>query len=294
VSKVLAIVLALVIGGACGGDGADSESPMPSDGLRIAGFDFAESELLAELYAQVLEAGGTTVVRLGRIGPREVVAPALELDLIDLVPEYTGTASGHFGGATADLEGLADALTPRGLVALEPALAQDVNAFVVTAATAEANDLVRLSDLSEIAPTARFGGPVECPERPLCLLGLAETYGLTFAEFVPQRSLAVTAEALARGEIDVALMFSTSAEIIERNLVILEDDRGLQPPENVVPVIRRSALDRWGLAETDPFRDLSRALTTRHLRQMNQRVQDGEPVDSVARSWLTVMGLLAE
>lgn len=242
-SKRLAFLLALVIGGACGGDDSDSAGPTPEDGLRIASFDFAESELLAELYAQVIEAGGTTVVMLGPIGPREVVAPALELDLVDLVPEYVGTASGHFGAATADFDGLADAIETLGLVALEPALAQDVNVFVVAEPTATVNDLVRLSDLAHIAPTARFGGPVECPERPLCLLGLADTYGLSFAEFVPQRSLAVTAVALERGEIDVGLMFSTSAELVGRNLLILEDDRGLQPAENVVLLIRQSALD---------------------------------------------------
>ncbi len=253
----LALTLIVAIGGACGADDSDSSGPGPDDGLRIGSFDFAESELLAELYAQVLEADGITVVRLGVIGPREVVAPAMQLDLIDLVPEYVGTASAYFDAPTPNLSGLADALGPLGLVALEPAPAENANAVVVTRATARDHDLVRLSDLADFATTAKFGGPVECPERPLCLLGLAETYGITFAQFVPQRSLDVTAEALARGEIDVGLMFTTSAEISSRKLVILEDDRGLQPAENVVPVARRSALDRWVPDGSDPLAALS-------------------------------------
>ena len=260
--------------------------------MRVASFDFAESELLGELYAQVVEAQDLPVVRLGAVGPREVVAPALEGGVIDLVPEYLGTAAGHFGAADLDGPGLAEAIEPRGLVALTPSSAEDVNVFVVTAALADQRMLTQLSDLAAVASTARFGGPVECPERDLCLLGLAETYGLTFAEFVPQQSLAVTAEALRQGEIDIGLMFSTSAELDPREFVALLDDRGLQPPENIVPLVRADAVERWGDALPDSLDDLSRLLTTEELREMNRRVADGEPVAVVAASWLAATGLV--
>lgn len=285
-------MLALAIVGSCGGD-EDAADPSADDGMRIASFDFVESELLAELYAQVLESGGTPVVRLGPAGPREVVAPALELDRIDLVPEYLGTASGHFGATSTDVAGLSEAVAPRGLVVLQPADAEDVNVFVMKTDAAEANGFTRLSDLVDFAPTATLGATVECPDRPLCLPGLRDTYGLNWADFQPQRSLLLTADALLSGEIDVGLMFSTSAELNTPRLFVLEDDRGLQPPENVVPIVRADALDRWQLTGSDPLAELSSRLTTGDLRAMNERVGDDEPIESVAHSWLVSVGLLA-
>ncbi len=263
--------------------------------MRIASFDFAESEVLAELYAQVLDAAGVPVIRLGVVGPREVVAPSLELDRIDLVPEYLGTAMRFFGD-TSDPEGvdstqastgeLQRLLTPRGLLALDAAAAQNSNAIVVTSEFAMEGNIVTISDLASRATALRFGGPVECPDRPLCLLGLAEVYGLEFAEFVPQRSVALTAEALRRAEIDVGLAFTTSPVLDDDTYTVLEDDRRLQPPENVVPVIRRSAFDRWGSEVGEALNDLSALLTTRDLRAMNRRVADGTSVAEVASSWL--------
>jgi osmoprotectant transport system substrate-binding protein len=289
---LIAAVLAATIA-ACGGD--DTAAPGTTDGdrLRIASFDFEESRLVAELYAQVLEAAGVEVERLDAVGPREVIAPALEKGLIDLVPEYVGSAATHFEAATIDAPGLAAVLADRGLVVLEPAKAEDVNVFVVTETTAHANDLATISDLADVAAGFRIGGPVECPDRPYCLAGLDSTYGLTFAEFVPHRTLAVTAEALLRDEVDVGVMFSTAAELTSGAFVVLGDDRGLQPPENIVPVARRVTVERWGPEFVAALDDLSRALTTSALQQMNRRVDVGAPIDDVAAAWLYSVGLPA-
>jgi osmoprotectant transport system substrate-binding protein len=275
---------------ACGG--TDPTGDGPSDSIRIASFDFAESELVAELYAQVLEANGFEVTRLGAIGPREVVAPAMEQGQIDLVPEYVGTAGDHFGAGDDDLASLIEALEPRGLVPLEPAPAVDVNVLVVTESMSRERGLASISDLADIAATIRLGGPVECPDRPLCLLGLRSTYGLEFARFIPQRTLAVTAEALVRDEIDVGVMFSTAAEITTGPFVVLDDDLGLQPADNVVPVIRRETLDRWGTAVADALDAMSSRLTTIALQLMNRSIQDGTTIPDAAAVWLAAIGLV--
>jgi osmoprotectant transport system substrate-binding protein len=277
------VMLGLVPLAGCGGDENADDGP---DGVRIAAFDFAESELLAEIYAQSIEARGVPVDRLGAIGPREIVAPALRMGEIDVVPEYVGTAAGHYGADGRDLASLRAAVEGFGLEALEPADAVDSNVFVVTAETARAQDLVRVSDLDEFAPTARFGGPVECPERPLCLLGLRDVYGLEFAEFVPQNSLVLTADALRRGEIDVGLLFSTSAALDEDEFVVLVDDKALQPPENVVPLVRADVLRERGSVVPAALDEVSASLTTTDLRNLNQRVEGGEAIQDVAASWL--------
>jgi osmoprotectant transport system substrate-binding protein len=244
------------------------------------------------LYAQSLEEQGVDVVRLGAGGPREVVAPALEQGQIDLVPEYLGTASSYFGAVTDDVTGLAAALDVRGLQLLEPAPAEDVNVFVVTDATATDHGLVKISDLAPVASSFVLGGPVECPDRPLCLAGLQMTYGLDFAGFAPNRNLAITAEALIRGEVDVGVMFSTAAELTSGTFVVLIDDRDLQPAENIVPVVRQATVDRWGAAVTGILDRLSRVLTTEELQAMNRRVQDDEPIATVAAAWLRSVGLV--
>ena len=277
---------------ACGGDDSGSSGPSAGDGMRVASFDFAESVLLAEMYAQVIESTGTPVVRVGTVGPREIIAPALELGHIDVVPEYLGTALNYVGATEPDpdtesaLADLDDRLSELGLTALDAAPAEDKNVFVVTKEFAAAESLETISDLGDLAPSLRFGGPPECQDRALCLAGLETVYGLQFAEFVPQRSLRFTDEALRRGEIDVGLLFSTSAPLLMTDLVELVDDLEMQPAENVVPVMRIDALERWGPDVAVALNDLSARLTTLELRILNVQVADGNPVADTARSWL--------
>jgi osmoprotectant transport system substrate-binding protein len=291
-NRLMAAALAVTLA-ACGGTGTDQPGTADSDRIRIASFDFEESRLVAELYAQQLESAGFEVDRVGVVGPREVVAPALEQGHFDLVPEYVGSAATHFGAATIDTPGLAAALEERDLVILDAAPAEDVNVFVVTEATASAHDLVAISDLAGVAAGFRIGGPVECPDRPYCLAGLHATYGLTFAEFVPHRTLAVTAEALRRAEVDVGVMFSTAGELTSGAFVVLDDDRDLQPPENIVPVARRATVERWGTEFVAALDSLSRAITVTALQQMNRRVEVGAPVADAAAAWLLSVDLPA-
>lgn len=287
-AKVTAVTL-LVLGG-CASDGS-TEVPSDADGLRIASFDFAESEVLAEVYAQAAEAVGVPVVRLGAVGPREVVVPAMRNDAVDLVPEYLGSALlfAEVDSLPADVEDatstLGDRLDEYEIAVLRPSGAVDSNVFVVTASTAEAYGLVSVSDLAA-APLNRLGGPAECVDRPLCLIGLRDTYAVTFDEFVTQPSLLFTAESLRQGEIDVGVMFSTAPELDADDLVALIDDRGLQPPENVVPIVRRSALARWGPELSAALDAVSAQLTTEQLRRLNARVAEGESTTDLARDWL--------
>lgn len=289
---ILAAAVVLVIAVACGSAGDDDPGPTAADGMRVASANFAENELLAEMYAQVIESTGTKVVRLGPVGPREIIAPALELDLIDLVPEYLGTVRQYFGAgdsnpdtasAWADLD---DRLAARALTALRPSPAQNKNVFVVRATTSEELGIREVSDLFGFDRRFTFGGTPECPDRQPCLLGLRDVYGLEFADFVSQPSTALRIEALRREETDVALMFSTDPDLNDAALVVLEDDRGLQPAENVLPVVRTEALERWGPDVERAIDEMSRRLTTVDLRILNRQVADGADVATVAARWL--------
>jgi osmoprotectant transport system substrate-binding protein len=204
----------------------------------------------------------------------------LSLGAIDGSPD---TATNH-----AALE---DALTSRGLVALDPAPAQDRNTFVVTAATAARYGLRELSDLRGTADRLRLGGPPECPTRPLCLPGLRERYGLRFADFVAlDAGGPLTVQALEAGLVDVALLFTTHPAV-GTGLVALGDDRSLQPAENVTPVLHQDVLGHFGADLAEPLDRVSGQLTTPALRSLNAQVADGRAAADVAAAWLAAEGL---
>jgi glycine betaine/choline ABC-type transport system substrate-binding protein len=142
-----------------------------------------------------------------------------------------------------------------------------------------------------VASQLTFGGPPECPERPFCLPGLQETYGIEFAEFIPlDVGGPLTVEALQNGDIDVALLFSTSSVIGDEGWVVLEDDQGLQAAENITPVVRTEVLDD---VITERLNAISAALTTENVTELNGRVEiDGEDPADVAAGFLESEGLL--
>ena len=170
------------------------ENDLPGDltaegSINVGSSNFAESNIAAQLYGQALEAAGVDVSYTPDIGARDVYYPALESGEIDLVPEFTGTLLGFLDGEATpspDVQEVLDQLRPLaeedGVTILEPAEADSVNTFVVTQETADEYGLATVSDLAGVPDALVLGGPPECPERPYCLVGLQDTYGLTFAE----------------------------------------------------------------------------------------------------------------
>lgn len=163
----------------------DAGDELQGVSITVGSADFSEQEIVANMYADVLAAQGADVTRQFRLGSREVVFPALESGEVDVVPEYVGSLLTFLEGEpTSDLDtSVADleaALEAVGLVALEPSPAEDKNALVVTQDTADEYGLTSISDLAEVDEPFVLGGPPECPERPLCILGFEEVYGLQF------------------------------------------------------------------------------------------------------------------
>jgi osmoprotectant transport system substrate-binding protein len=291
----LLVVVALVAAACGSGDDAGAkEGPT----IVIGSANFSENALLAEIYAQALEANGYSVDRQLNIGTREIYKPALESGEIDLVPEYVGSALSALGGTptsdtAATAAALADAWADAGVEVLDPAPAQDKNGIVVRQDTADELGLATVSDLAPHAGSLVFGGPPECPEREFCLIGLENVYGIHFAEFKPlDVGGALTVTALEGDEIQVALLFTSDGVISARGFVLLEDDKGLQPAENVVPAIRADIVDAYGDGLVSVLNDVSAALTTEGLTQLNERVgYNGEDPDKVAADWLSEQGL---
>jgi osmoprotectant transport system substrate-binding protein len=260
--------------------------------------DFAENQIVAEMYAQVLEHAGYRVDRLLELRSRESSQNALEAGVIDVKPEYLSSlllfldpnaeASADAADVARQTAGL---LRSEGLALLTPSAAEDTNQFVANAETAQRFDLTTMSSLAPVADQLTFGGPPECPQRPFCLPGLHEVYGVLFDDFTPlDAGGPLTVDALKADEVQIGLLFSTDPSIGQNGFVPLVDDRHLQNAENITPLIRSEKLNAEVRAVLDA---VSARLSTEKVTELvGQVVIDGQDVATVANGFLTANGLL--
>ncbi len=274
--------------------GATGPAPAPADVVRFASYDFQENQILVEVYAEAVRRAGIPVSVQHGIGTREIVSPALQQGVVDVVVDYLGTALAfarpQFPRPPVEPGEMHAVLTRtmggRGVAVLAPAAAEDQNGFVVTRAFAAEHDVRTLSELAPIAPGLAFGGPPECPDRPFCLLGLDRVYGLRFADVLAMPTRAATLEALLSGQVDVGMLETTDARLAVAPVVLLDDDRALQPRENVVPMVRAEVAARWGEPLRRALDGTSARLTTEDLVRLNRAVElDGQSPAEAAAAW---------
>lgn len=257
--------------------------------LTVGSKDFSGAQLLSQLYGQALAAKGLDVTFKDNIGPTEVVFPSVKNGDIDAYGEYQGTLLTFLGGTpTGNAAETHTALKQKlvemgtGLVASKPAPAVDVNGFFVTKKTAKKYHLSKVSDLKKVASKLVFGGPPECSQRPLCLGDLSQQlYGLNFKE-VKKLDVGgpITVQALEDGDIDVALLF-TGSSVIPKDAVLLRDDKGLQPADNPVLVIRLDKVTKQVQKAVDA---VSAKLTTAAYNKMSLDISEKkqDPADVAA------------
>ncbi len=289
-STLLALaVVATAYGCSGGGDGLGGPE------IVVGSFGFGESDILGEIYAQGLTRAGYPASHQAQIGPREIVKPKLESGEIGFVPEYVGSGlEVGFGqipsadGATTRAD-LAEAFAAADVSVLELAPAENTNTFVVLQSLADELGLVTVSDLAALGDFT-LGGPPECRDRPRCMLGLVETYGLSVEFRALDAGGPLTLQALLSGDVQVGLFFSTS--IYDPSLVGLEDDLRLQPAENIVPVVRTELLEAHGDALADRINEISAQLTTSGLAELNRQLNvEMLEASEIAAQWLASHGL---
>jgi osmoprotectant transport system substrate-binding protein len=297
-SRTLAVLAAvfMLVSAACGssnplGGGAGSGE---LKSIVVGAADFPESKIVAEIYAQSLEANGFSVGRQLGIGSRETYIPALKDHSIDLVPEYTGNLLLYFDPkstvTTPDAVELAllRAL-PGDLSILTPSPASDTDTVTVTGPTATKWNLKTIADLAPHSAEVKFAAPSEFQTRPQGLPGLKEIYGLDIspANFVAISDAGgpATVRALVGGTVTAANIFSTSAAVPQNNLLILDDPKHLFLSENLVPLV--SSQKRSDALKT-VLDAVSARLTTDGLTQLNAAVSGNNGVDpkDAARKWV--------
>jgi osmoprotectant transport system substrate-binding protein len=296
----VAVCLALLLAACGGGENALEGGTQPNgqSSVTVGSTNFSEQLILAQMYAAVLEKAGVKVDTRLNLGAREIVFPALEKGEIDLLPEYNGSLLVFLDKDATQVssEEVNTALTPlldaKGLVALEQSPAEDKDGLAVTQETADKFGLAKVSDLKGKAGQLVIGGPPELKTRPAGIPGLKKVYGIEdFKEF---KSLdaggPLTTSALSKGDIDVGRVFTSQGIIADEGWVVLEEDKPLQPAQNVVAVGRKDAMTD---VVTQTLNALAPKITTEELTKLNKLVDvDKQDPEKVATDWLTQQGLL--
>jgi osmoprotectant transport system substrate-binding protein len=307
------VSILLLATAACGGDSLESSASEGGDGgstdkgsVVVGGQDFTESQVLAAIYAQLLENEGYSV-ETKLVTTRDVYLPELSSGGVDIVPDYLAgitdflntekngpdapvVSSNDADATLAALEPLAE---EKGIAILPPSDATDQNAFFVTQDFADQNSLTTLSDFAALGKPIKLGAPPDCEGRADCEGGLTETYGFKISEIVPlDFGSAQVKDAVTKGEVDMGETGTTDGSLAGMGLVLLEDDKGIQPAQNLTPAVNADFLaDNPDLE--DLFNELSAALTTDDLAAMNLAVDvERQKPEDVAKQFLEDKGLL--
>jgi osmoprotectant transport system substrate-binding protein len=262
--------------------------------IVVGSGDFPESEIVAEIYAQALQANGFDVGLRPGIGSRETYIPALKDHSIDLVPEYIGNLLLYF--APSSKATMLDAVElelhqrlPADLAILTPSQASDTDTVTVTSSTAREWNLNTIADLAVHSADVRFAAPSDFQSRPSGLPGLKQKYGLTISRgnfvAIEDAGGAVTVRALVEGKVHAADIFSTSPAISRNHLVILADPEHNFLAGNIVPLVNSQKKSDLLI---DVLNAVSAKLSSAGVAALNAAVAGNGGIDpaQAARNWV--------
>lgn len=278
-----------------GNSSTSGSSDAASGPIVIGSQAYYSNEIIAEIYAQALEANGIEVTRQFNIGQRDAYLPALESGDVQLFPEYTGNLLQYYApdttARTSDdvYTALSEAL-PTGLEVLDQSPATDQDSYNVTKEFSDTNGVTSLDDLAKVTTPLTLGGNSELQTRPYGPEGLLSNYGVTVG-FTPIEDSGgpLTISALNDNTVQLVNIYSADPNIKTSGLVTLADPKGLFLASNVVPLINSDAATP---EVTDVINKVSAALTAEDLVDLNsQSVNDQKSADTIAADWLKKVAL---
>ncbi|MFB6608834.1 ABC transporter substrate-binding protein [Agromyces sp. NPDC056379] len=293
----VAVGATVALAGCASGDPLDSGSSTDgasSETIVVGSQDYYSNEIIAEIYAQALEANGFTVELQPRIGQREVYIPEIEAGEIDVFPEYTGNLLQYYVPDTTattseDVYAELETSLPEGLRVLDQSPATDQDSYNVTKEFSEANGVTSLADLAKVTTPLTLGGNSELETRPYGPTGLKEVYGVDVA-FTPIEDSGgpLTLKALVDDQVQLVNIYSADPNIKANDLVTLEDPEGLFLASHVVPVVSEKVTDEMA----DVINTVSEALTAEDLVALNAlSVDEQQSADQIAKDWLAEKAL---
>jgi len=278
---------------AAGSSSSNSGKPAVTIGAK----NFAESNILGNLYAQALKAKGFNVSLTENIGSSEIIFKALKAGHIQMYPEYTGTL----------LSAVAEQKTPpkseqeayeqakafaekEGLTLLEKTPFYDTDALATLPSFASAHNLSSIGDLAPLGKSVTLGGPPEFATREEGLSGLAKEYGVkpTFKPVAIEASY----PALEGGQVHAQVVFTTDGQLLGGKFKVLSDPKHVFGFQNVAPIVDKSVLSQQGPAFEETLNKVSKLLTIPAIQQMNKAVSvEKQTPAAVAKQFLSANGL---
>jgi osmoprotectant transport system substrate-binding protein len=251
--------------------------------LTIGSKNFPEQEILGEIYTQALQAAGYDAKSDLSLGSETVALKTLKAGKVSGYPEYASTAlTAFFGfepeevpsGATEAWEKANAEFEKQGLEAFEPTPFASANAVGLLKTTAEQYHLKTISDLEGVSEKLSIYGSPECEERIDCLAGLEKLYGLKFKEFKPV-DIELRYTVLEKGQADISILFTTDPQLAAESdkFVILEDDKHVFPPGNVIFVTSKKVSEEAGPDYEKTILNVQHGLTLKVMQELDARVE---------------------
>jgi osmoprotectant transport system substrate-binding protein len=281
--------------------GTTSSASSDKGTVTISGQNFTEAEIVADMYAGVLaKAGYQPKVKL--VGTRDVYMATFPKS-IDVVPEYVGGIVDFLllkndpkakvpteSDPTQVIDGAKSKLDSAGITLLNPSNATDTNAFFVTKKYSEDNNVTKLSDLQ--GKSVVLAAAPDCEGRLDCAGGLEEQYGIDVTKVLPLGYASQqTYDSVQKDESQLGETSTTDGTLDSLGFVLLQDDKAIQPAQNLVPAISSSFLAAHPDV-ADPLNALMAALTTEKLTELNAKVAvDRQNPQDVADQFLSDAGL---
>ncbi|WP_395817499.1 ABC transporter substrate-binding protein [Devosia sp.] len=269
-----------------------------------------EGGLLGNVISQVLQANGVPVTEKIQLGATSVVREAIAAGQIDIYPEYTGNAAFFFNKADDPLwkdaaKAYAEAakldLEANKIVWLAPAPANNTWAVAIRKDVADANTIVTFSDFGAYVAgggTIKLAASAEFVSSPAALPQFQTVYGFTLKpEQLVTLSGGDTAATIAAAAqqtdgVNAAMVYGTDGAIAPSGLVVLTDDKGVQPVYEPAPIIRQAVLDQYPQIK-DLLAPVFAKLDLVTLQELNGRIQvGGESAQAVAIEWLKANSFL--
>ncbi|MEO6826258.1 MAG: ABC transporter substrate-binding protein [Microbacteriaceae bacterium] len=268
-----------------------STSSSSSTTVTVGSAAFPENEIIAEIYAQALQANGVTVKKSLNIGQRKVYLAALKDGSIDVIPEYSGNLLQNYDAQSTakssdDVYAALNDALPKGFEVLDQSKAEDKDSYNVTKDFSQKNNVTSLADLKGLGMPLTVAGNPELDSRPYGIPGLKSVYGVE-ATLLPISDSGgpLTVKALLDGSAQLADIFTTSPAIKANDFVTLKDPESMIVAQNVVPLINsKKATD----TVKKVLNTVSAALTTDDLIALNTEVNGDAKVQpkQAAKDWL--------
>lgn len=265
--------------------------------VTIGDKNFAEENVLGQLYAQALQAKGYTVTLKENVGSSTIIYKALTSGQIEMYPEYTGTLLSAIANQTKEPPSAAAAyrqakafVEKHGLTLLNYTPFYDSDALATLPTYAGEHNLTSIAGLKPLGKTVTIGAPPEFATRFEGLAGLKQEYGVV-PTFKPI-AIELSYKALESGQVDVQNVFSTDGQLLSGKFKILADPKHVFGFQNVAPVVDKTVLTQEGPAFAETLNRVSALLTIKAIQQMNAAVSiDKQSAASVAKQFLAANGV---